>query len=73
MQARIKLPKVIIRGVTDQDSPLGKVIELAGGGDREENREQQNSAWKMHQGKSCWCALEQQKTLFYLTDYKDKD
>lgn len=35
MQARIKLPKVIIRGVTDQDSPLGKVIELAGGGDRE--------------------------------------
>lgn len=74
MQARIKLPKVIIRWVIDQDSPLGKVI--AGRWWKQgstENREQQNSAWKMHQGKSCWCALEQQKTLFYLTDYKDKD
>lgn len=35
MQARIKLPKVIIRWVTDQDSPLSKVIELAGGSNRE--------------------------------------
>lgn len=35
VKARIKSNKIIIRTVTDLDSPLSKVMELAGGGYRE--------------------------------------